>query len=159
MGYEARSRGVKRGMRGEEALAVCPDLNLISVPTQREKANLTKYRQASCEVFQTISSFEGITIERASVDEAYLDLTDIVEKEYETNFTPFSLSNDDIRTTFLAVEDRQTLADWLLEIQKENNVDAIKLAIGAKMVEKIRQKILDETKFHCSAGIAQNKVN
>lgn len=43
--YEARAAGVKRGsMRGEDAQRVCPDIRLVSVPTMREKADLSKYR-------------------------------------------------------------------------------------------------------------------
>lgn len=146
-------------MRGEEAMAICPDINLVSVPTQREKADLTKYRQASDDVFKTISSFDNITIERASVDEAYLDLTKIIDEEYESNFTPFnSLSKDKFHSTFLAVEIEESFDEWLSRIQKENQIEEIKLALGAVLVEKIRQRILEETKFHCSAGIAQNKV-
>ncbi len=47
--YEAREFGVKRGMRGEEATAKCPQINLVTVPTStsREKADLTKYRNVS----------------------------------------------------------------------------------------------------------------
>ena len=33
-----------------------------------------------------------------------------------------------------------------------------KLAIGGIIMEKMRSKILEKTSFHCSAGIAHNKV-
>jgi DNA polymerase eta len=40
--YEARACGVKRGMRGTDATAVCPEITLVQVPMQRNKANLSK---------------------------------------------------------------------------------------------------------------------
>ena len=43
MNYEARAQGVKRNMRGEEAKSKCPDIQLIQVPVNRGKADLTKY--------------------------------------------------------------------------------------------------------------------
>lgn len=49
------------------------------------KADLTKYREASGEVFAVMRQFRptDITVERASVDEAYLDVTKAVEKMCE----------------------------------------------------------------------------
>lgn len=38
--------GVKRNMRGAEAKTVCPDLILVQVPTDHEKADLSIYREA-----------------------------------------------------------------------------------------------------------------
>ena len=39
--YEARSRGVKRNMRGGEAKALAPTAVVVQVPTRRSKADLT----------------------------------------------------------------------------------------------------------------------
>lgn len=41
--YEARDKGVKRGMRGDEAKKLCPDIVLCKVAEVRGKADLTKY--------------------------------------------------------------------------------------------------------------------
>lgn len=41
--YEARDRGVTRFMRGDDAKKHCPEIILVSVPTVREKADLTRY--------------------------------------------------------------------------------------------------------------------
>ena len=40
--YEARARGVTRQMRGVQAREKCPEIHLVQVPIQRNKANLTK---------------------------------------------------------------------------------------------------------------------
>ena len=42
VGYEARARGVTRQMRGDDAKAKCPNINLIHVPEVRGKADLTR---------------------------------------------------------------------------------------------------------------------
>ncbi|XP_050693975.1 DNA polymerase eta-like, partial [Eriocheir sinensis] len=74
--YEARAFGVKRGMRGDQARERCRDVNLVTVPVSRGKADLTKYRDAGKEVLDVLADFCDC-IERASIDEAYLDLTSV----------------------------------------------------------------------------------
>uniref|UniRef100_A0A7C8ZKA9 DNA-directed DNA polymerase n=1 Tax=Opuntia streptacantha TaxID=393608 RepID=A0A7C8ZKA9_OPUST len=75
--YEARKLGVKRSMRGDEAKRICPQIQLVQVPVARGKADLSAYRNAGSEVV-TILAMKG-RCERASIDEAYLDLTDAAE--------------------------------------------------------------------------------
>ncbi|TKR77362.1 hypothetical protein L596_018354 [Steinernema carpocapsae] len=82
LSYEARDKGVKRGMFGDEATKKCPDLHLAKVPVgeHADKADLTRYREASGEVFAVLFNFdERIVVERASIDEAFLDLTQMVD--------------------------------------------------------------------------------
>ena len=79
VGYEARHHGVTRSMRGDEAKRKCPDITLVQVPVSRGKANLTHYRQAGAEVMEVFSRFSDCC-ERASIDEAYIDLTESVKK-------------------------------------------------------------------------------
>ena len=71
--YEARAAGVKRGMRGDEARKICPELQLVTVPTAHGKADLTLYREQGAKVVDILCS--GGPVERASVDEAYVDVT------------------------------------------------------------------------------------
>lgn len=40
--YEARAKGVNRYMRGDDAIKVCQDLNLVRVKELHGKADLTK---------------------------------------------------------------------------------------------------------------------
>lgn len=79
MNYEARDFGVTRHLRGNEAKQKCPEIVLVQVPEVRGKADLTKYRDAGREVVIVLSQFSDC-VERASVDEAYIDLTHAVEK-------------------------------------------------------------------------------
>nr|XP_032818790.1 DNA polymerase eta isoform X2 [Petromyzon marinus] len=72
--YEARAFGVSRNMRGDEARKLCPELLLARVPEAHGKADLTRYREASVQVLDVMARFA--IVERASIDEAYMDLTD-----------------------------------------------------------------------------------
>ena len=82
MNYEARAKGVTRQMRGDDAREKCPDIVLVHVPENREKADLTKYRRAGREVIEVLLA-SGAVVERASIDEAYLDLTKLVESRLQ----------------------------------------------------------------------------
>ena len=77
--YEARAMGVKRlsGMSCTEMKKNCPELILVQVPTQYHKANTTIYRDAGARVVKALKN-EALRciIERASVDEVYIDLTE-----------------------------------------------------------------------------------
>lgn len=66
-------------MRGDEAKRKCPDIQLVQVPESRGKADLTLFRDAGAEVIEVLAQFTDC-LERASIDEAYLDLTNIIEK-------------------------------------------------------------------------------
>ena len=76
MDYTARRYGVVRGMNGRDASAKCPELHLFSVPEKRGKADLTKYREVGAKVIQVLSQFCQ-HIERASIDEAFLEITSL----------------------------------------------------------------------------------
>uniref|UniRef100_A0A1I7XKH7 UmuC domain-containing protein n=1 Tax=Heterorhabditis bacteriophora TaxID=37862 RepID=A0A1I7XKH7_HETBA len=81
--YEARPYGVKRGMMVPEALLKCPRLNVCFVPQGEyaDKADIQKYRDASAEIFEVLNNIdEGIVVERASVDEAFLDMTAVIDR-------------------------------------------------------------------------------
>lgn len=65
-------------MRGDEAKEACPDIELVKVPNIREKADLSKYRDAGKEVAEVLQAHTPL-LERASVDEAYLDITENVQ--------------------------------------------------------------------------------
>ncbi|KAL1466794.1 hypothetical protein MTO96_026426 [Rhipicephalus appendiculatus] len=92
--YEARAFGVKRGMRGEQAAKLAKDLHLFRVPEVRGKADLTRYREAGAEVLSVLCQFSEV-VERASIDEAYLDLTEACKA------MPLPRSADDLPNSFL----------------------------------------------------------
>lgn len=50
-----------RSMRGEEAKAACPDIQLVQVPVARGKADLNTYRTAGSEVVRTETMLQIFT--------------------------------------------------------------------------------------------------
>ena len=66
--YPARKYGLRSALSSREAVKLCPDLIILPVRMQ-------KYRDVSSEIFQILKRFSS-QIERVSLDEAYLDVTD-----------------------------------------------------------------------------------
>ncbi|KAG4072977.1 hypothetical protein HA402_006657 [Bradysia odoriphaga] len=176
--YAARDRGVTRHMRGAEAKKHCPEIELVKVPSVREKADLTKYREAGKDVASVLQRFTTL-LERASVDEAYLDITESVRKRFkEMNDGTFVLTPDKLTNCFAVGYDH--IGDFVQNLSKKVtfkkgadkvNVEGggdeqeklftkydIKLLIGASIVNEIREAVKKETGFECSAGIAHNKI-
>eukprot|EP00116_Pleurobrachia_bachei_P001947 sb/3462209/ len=77
--YEARALGVKRGMRKKEIKEINGDVVCVVMPNHRDKADLTMFRSASSEVMAILAEYATI-FERASIDEAYIDITANVKK-------------------------------------------------------------------------------
>ncbi len=101
-------------------------------------------------------------VEKASIDEAYLDLTDDVQRLKEQKL---QLNIQDFPTTHLAGFTTKTdderieiLSKWLNDCQTDDEQRNYDIILGAYLVEQIRKKIKEETGFFCSAGIARNKV-
>ncbi|XP_031835081.1 DNA polymerase eta isoform X2 [Nomia melanderi] len=164
--YEAREFGITRHMRGEEAKEKCPDLILASVPCLRGKADTSRYRIAGRDVIDVIRKHCNV-IERASVDEAYLDITDIVDKRISTNSIIPEVLITQLYNTFVVGYSEIGKNDgglkgtkrWISNIFEElEDVQAQKLAIAGIIVEELRADIFAKTGFKCSAGIAQNKI-
>ncbi|XP_012215704.1 DNA polymerase eta [Linepithema humile] len=166
--YEARNFGVTRHMRGMEAKEKCPDIVLVSVPCLRGKADTSRYRKAGREVIEVIKRHCN-TIERASVDEAYLDITDIVDKKIVTSKSSLKELILSLTNTYIVgysevnkndEEERyQGLQTWLQDTLNElHDMQAQRLAVAGVIVEEIRTSIYKETGFKCSAGISQNKI-
>ena len=138
-------------MRGDESSKLCPDLHIFSVPEKNGKADLTRYRDASAEVFNAITQFiaeleenaesnSSIILERASVDEAYLDFTNYISTR------PLVLPDfNDLETcnTKLLLGDT-TLDCWLAQMKAIGNFNKhhLQLILGAVLVGKMRQYIL-----------------
>ncbi|XP_042527962.1 DNA polymerase eta isoform X1 [Dipodomys spectabilis] len=170
--YEARAFGVTRNMWADDAKKLCPDLLLAQVRECRGKANLTKYREASVEVMQVMSHFA--IIERASIDEAYIDLTSAVQERLQklqgqpilADWLPSTYIEGlpkDPTTAEEAVQKeevrKQGLLEWLDSLQMDNSSSPdLQLTVGAVIVEEMRAAIERQTGFQCSAGISHNKV-
>lgn len=169
--YEARAFGVTRNMWADDAKKLCPDLLLAQVRECRGKANLTKYREASVEVMEIMAHFA--VIERASIDEAYIDLTNAVQERLE-KLQGQPISADSLPSTYIeglprgpTTEDapekedirKQGLLQWLGSLERDDPTSPdLRLTVGAVIVEEMRAAIERKTGFQCSAGISHNKV-
>ncbi|XP_069698469.1 DNA polymerase eta [Periplaneta americana] len=165
--YEARDFGVTRSMRGDEARKKCPDIKLVHVPAVRGKADLTKYREAGREVVNVLCQLSDC-VERASVDEAYIDVTEAVERRIKSLKTLDRVQPSQLGTTFVVgftdvdsndEEMRQNgLASWLDCAYETQDPVQLRLAVAGIIVEEMRAAVYKETGFRCSAGIAHNKI-
>nr|XP_027193670.1 DNA polymerase eta-like [Dermatophagoides pteronyssinus] len=168
--YEARAYGIKRGMMGDQAKKLCPELHIFRVPDENGKAKLDKYRDASAEVFQVISDFieeqeksmdlnNLVILERASVDEAFLDLTKLIDAKPLMLPELEDLTNFNTKLEF----NNQSLNDWFDQFEHHNidnrqQQDNIRLIMASMFVGQLRQQIFEKTEFKCSAGISHNKM-
>ena len=118
--YEARSFGVTRNMRGDDAKEKCPEIVLVKVPEVRGKADLTKYRNAGQEVLRVFLTFTGAIVERASIDEAYIDLTALVNQRLNSIKVTTS---QDLSNTYI-VGHEESKDEWLNDIFCNENLKA-----------------------------------
>ncbi|XP_017023105.1 DNA polymerase eta [Drosophila kikkawai] len=176
--YAARAKGVTRHMRGDEAKDLCPDIVLCQVPNIREKADTSKYRDAGKEVANVLQRFTTL-LERASVDEAYLDITETVNlRMQQMQSGAFALKPQELINTFAV--GYTSIGDYVNKITKrfanpyvdderfalsydQNDLPAvrqsdIRLLIGASVAGEVRAAVKKETGYECSAGIAHNKI-
>ncbi|XP_060703836.1 DNA polymerase eta isoform X2 [Hemiscyllium ocellatum] len=175
--YEARAFGVTRGMRGQEAKKKCPQLQLARIPEAHGKADLSKYREASVQVLSVLSRFA--VIERASIDEVFVDLT-AAARERATKLEAQRIDHGLLPTTFVqgfpqhaqaeqcrepAVPREQArrmgLDAWLDSLPLSTRDGAspeLQLTAGALIVEEMRAAVEQETGYRCSAGVSHNKV-
>ncbi|KAK5640193.1 hypothetical protein RI129_011004 [Pyrocoelia pectoralis] len=152
--YPARDRGVTRHMRGDEAKRKCPEIELVHVPSVRDKADLTKYRDAGKLVAAVLQTFTPL-LQRASVDEAYLDITDAVTER--TNMATREIQRSEIKNTHVVGCEP---LEFLYSLYSSGLCEDanLKLAYGAVIAEEIRAAVLQQTGYTCSAGIAHNKI-
>ncbi|SPQ98452.1 unnamed protein product (mitochondrion) [Plasmodiophora brassicae] len=167
--YAARARGLSsRHFSSAQTIAdlqrQCPDLVLVHTdttdadgvttsyrpgerPVSKDacKVNLGRYRQASGEVMAVLCAFSPlISVEKASIDEAFLDVTALVTARVAAGDVPeawagrFAVDGDD---------GRQGSGD-----------EHARMKVAADVVDAIRRRVFDELGFTCSAGVAGNKT-
>ncbi|KAL3118819.1 hypothetical protein niasHT_008166 [Heterodera trifolii] len=156
---------------------LCPIIHLCRVPAIEgvEKGDISKYRDASGEIFKVLVDFsDQIVVEKASVDEAFLDLTAHCEMELDSQPmeelvqklnddiaqlfpSTFLVNEDDKQQTVIMEERLNSLKEWLSNDCRVSR-QQLAIAIGATVVERIRKRVKEVTQFRCSAGISHNKI-
>jgi DNA polymerase eta len=152
--------------------------------------NFFRYRDAGKEVMKVMCEFSEC-VERASIDEAYLDLTKVVDdrlKQFVESGVSFKeyFNSSKFSSTFVCGYEPSSsgLETWLDESIPYENSDgfgsddhliddgvedyasdgkqfsnALRLAMGAVIIEEMRKAIYERTEYRCSAGISHNKVS
>lgn len=128
--YVARKFGVRAGMAGFIGKKLCPSLIII-------KHEFKKYIEASNKVMQVIEKYDP-KFSTASLDEAYLDITEYVKAEFVNAGGTLDL---DVFGAPIGKVFPESVWDLANEI-----------------VGRMRQEVFEATKLTCSAGIAHNKV-
>ncbi|KUF78308.1 DNA polymerase eta [Phytophthora nicotianae] len=157
--YEARKFGVKRDTLGENRKPGQP------FDRTHQKAILRRYRVASREIFAILGSVVSI-IEKASIDEAFMDVTDMA-KERLAQTTAFSSdfcqdsANHDTKVFGIDSEDNNdedaTDKDDSLQAFPLTDNERL-LCIGAEISREIRHAVYSKLGYTCSTGIAGNKL-
>jgi DNA polymerase eta len=172
--YAARAKGVTRFMNAREARAKCPDITLVHVELiggannlegcevdtgkglvgfqmdrNLMKVSLERYRIESSKIFKILQRFVAEEfLEKASVDEAFLDISSLVDQDVsEADFR-------DVCGKIVSPQDGEKLTQ---EYSFRTESDA-RLFKGASIINQIRKTIFDELGYTCSAGIAHNKM-
>ena len=161
--YAARPHGVKRGMRVEEAKALCPGLHVPHVATiggdhsaatsdspnrAQSKVSLDRYRTESSKIFAVLER-HAPQLERASIDEGYIDATELAEEE----LARVRGSSAEFRR--LSGADAGTSGAWLADA--DDPFDEM-LVAAASVCERLRAALRDELGYNASAGIAHTKM-
>ncbi|KAI9102840.1 hypothetical protein DFS34DRAFT_412582 [Phlyctochytrium arcticum] len=166
--YEARKAGIARHSTVEDALKKCPDLKLVHVATYAQgetepkyhtsgvtpkshKVSLEPYRRASRQIMAIFARHAPL-FQRASIDEAYLDVTEVVLDYLKTSPMELDPSGEPIvhwdGAGVLVGEEIQTSTGWR----------DCQLRAAAEISQRIRREVWDELGYTCSAGIAHNKT-
>jgi len=143
--YAARKKGVPSRCAVDKAKEICPGIIAAEVEMiHNVKPSLERYRRASEQVLNVLLEFfDEADIEKASIDEAYLNLFPLCSKA--------------------ALDDRLELKPYEKAICKGNLADEPseerRLIIKASNVmSQVRQAIFERLGFTSSCGIAHNKL-
>ncbi|KAK0173565.1 hypothetical protein PV328_006741 [Microctonus aethiopoides] len=167
--YEARAFGVTKHMRRDEARKKCPHIELVTVPPIRNKPDTSRYRNAGKQVIEVLAKYCNV-VERASVDEAYLDITDLVESKLEKmSYASLDEIKKGLSSSFVVghcdndsndeEKRREGIDRWVDEaFDDTGDIQSRKLAIAGIIVEEFREAIYSQCEYRCSAGISYNKI-
>ncbi|XP_029164365.1 DNA polymerase iota [Nylanderia fulva] len=146
--YLARDYGIKKCMSVQEALRLCPELVLVN------GEDLTHYRHYSNKISEILHRFTPL-VERLGLDDNFLDVTSIVEKQLKSQ----NDSECDMNSLHTDEELKESDSKIFGPSDEECPCDChTRLMIGSKIAAEIRNRIYNELHLTCSAGIAHNKL-
>ena len=131
------------------------------------KVTLRRYREASKRVMAALTaSSPGAVVERASIDEAYLDVTAEVDAIIARESRELTKTTSEEDSTLL--ESSAALADAVARgvrasglvgaFDPRSSASDLRLAVGAMICARARAKVLADAGFTMSGGVAHNKM-
>ncbi|XP_054159717.1 uncharacterized protein LOC128957927 [Oppia nitens] len=146
MSYEAKIIGITKGMSKDEAINLCPNLKIC-----KKSENLSKDK--SNQLFDAIINFcknKSVTIEKSSVDDLYIDLTELCTKFLRDNY---DYDIDFFKSLDALVEgaNRQYLFGCI------PNTSDRRITKAVVFITDLCDEITRKTGLICSAGISYNK--
>lgn len=150
--YEARDYGVHSAMPVYEALRLCPDLELV-------QPDFAYYRELSANFFHYLYQYTN-QIEPASIDECYMDVTEIIKAYKRPMDLAFQIQNGVYKETGLHVSigiaPTKFLAKMASDMRKPNGITILRkvelstklwplpiedmVGIGKKTVPKLKKQ-------------------
>ncbi|KNC48527.1 DNA polymerase eta [Thecamonas trahens ATCC 50062] len=183
--YPARRHGIARS-RGKgiidpvEAKEACPHLVAVHVPLftlegmidldinesitsqararrPMGKACLDRYREAGYKVIQIFKRFTP-AVERASIDEAFIDITDLVEARAAAAAAargPEWWRSESFAGSAVVTGPKSAIGGEEVRVA---SLSSALLCLGARLASEMRAAVSDELGYSCSAGVAQTKM-
>ena len=163
--YVAKGYGVKRNQRGAEARNLCPELQLVQVPTAHGKADLTLYRTAGKRVLEILGK-DGVVCERASIDECYLDLTEKAHERLQAcgGHLPLFTEEDNLSSllrdhhVYGPMGEIPSAVEWFRRPPEAWEAGELLLAAGSIIVKELRDLVWSKLGYTCSSGIAHTRL-
>lgn len=149
-----------------------------SVPDRAtHKAILQPYREASLKVFECIRNAlqtyapAAFVMEKASVDEVFVDISDIVDSLMRRDHGLSVVRGRLIRDHFAEEQLRSLHLDWstcgrpaidpgLIEVaeREDGKISDLRIFLGSQVASHLRKHVYEELAYTVSAGIATNKT-
>lgn len=174
--YGAKAHGISRHDNVEEARKKCPEIVLAHVATFRKgettwayhdnptaaehKVSLDAFRRESRKIFGVVKSHASV-VEKASIDEAFIDLGSTVYKRALNLFPQLETATDALPDCPSLEDIKKLDLEWkgvLIGSEDIQDWDDIFILLGSVEVARIRADILDQLKYTCSAGVGRNKI-
>ncbi|ODQ52753.1 DNA/RNA polymerase, partial [Saitoella complicata NRRL Y-17804] len=181
--YPARAYGIQRHITVKEALEKCPELKLVHVQTWREgdtepgdweapevgthKVSLDRYRRESAKILGIFRE-RCDRVEKASIDESYLDLSTLVYEALLEQYPQLRHPPQDLNTplppappTIFDEENHGKIIDInnsQVEEELPSDWSDLSLSLAALHITSIRNQIRTQLGYDTSAGIARNKM-
>jgi len=153
---------------GPDARETAEMLPVAAAPDRdTRKVTLRRYREASKRVMAALTaSSPGAVVERASIDEAYLDVTAEVDAIIARESRECTKTTSEEDATLL--ESSAALADAVARgvrasglvgaFDPRSSASDLRLAVGAMICARARAKVLADAGFTMSGGVAHNKM-